>query len=204
MAETGRFQYTNDQWQAIVSELADPWPGLRNFLELAANDYIAQVRAADGKPGRSYLREARKWREIANTAKRLQTEIDEIGEHPLAMIYGVPRGDKVEAQRFLSYLPRFADLADRMANRLDGWHRRMPRQSNASDSARDQFLDVLFFEWQQEGGELKTSLDGGPLLRFLQVASRPAFEAAGKSMPTANALRHHVRNARNVPNRNTD
>ena len=193
------FVYTDDEWARVASELRETEPWVRNFLEFKGREYLRRMKAGEGKPGRSFKRSREAWEGVANTARLLQGDLHTIGEHPSEFIYAFRRKDQDELKAFLASLPWFIDRADRMAATVEDWERTLPKRSNRSDRARDDYIGDLLFEWEKQGGQLRTAvraMDGaayGPLVSFLYAASTPVFKACGKPPMTLEALRSVVR-----------
>jgi hypothetical protein len=205
------FTYSDDEWAAVAAALPNGAAWVRRVLELHGNTYVQQVDGKKGKKGRSYKRSQAAWRRIAKAARRLGSDIDAVGQHPLEIIYAFDRADREKLESFIVSLPWFTERADAMAARLGKWDAESKKRSNNKDVERDHYFAALMHEWEAQGGRVTVTVrdtgevvgDGyegktrkvadGKLLRYLSIASAPVIVACGELPLKPDALAHEVR-----------
>lgn len=88
-------------------------------------------------------------------------------------------------------------LVSEIAARAEALSREQhPKRPTRADPVRDWYLEKLLYVWEQCGGETHASANdasGGPLVRFLRLASSPIFAKSSRKPLTAYAARGAVR-----------
>lgn len=211
------FNYSDDEWATIAAELPKSiehkWS--RDEIERLSGLYILSERMGAGMRTPTALREQTAWGRVSKSAQDLAAAVEELGNamggciDPLTMLWPreQERDKAVAALEAIALLPKIAEAAQARGQALAEGSKERRRRSNAAPPWwSESYLKRLLRHWEQAGGALRTSTDPGtgsatgPLVRFLEAATGPAFAASGKPPPTGEALRAFVRKARRIGN----
>lgn len=190
MAE--RFRYTEEQWAKIKCELptgADANRARRSLERWVDGWCPAYNPSVDRK------KTIQKLRVIAAAARQLSAAVDEFKRRleddadlfPEFPVFNFDNGPWCRAENWIEGLKQ-------MAANADAGRAAIARRGRAMIAYRNQLIVDMMVVWFDAGGELRASggdgraKSGGPLVRFLLAASKPANVVPALTVDSARGI----------------
>jgi len=185
MTKPWAFAYSDEEWDVIRRELpagvatnekrTDIERRVRRWLDEAASHFASLKKAEHKRPAAPH------WSVYRGIARDLERVLPKVKATP-------------EMARETDYLQDLATRAAMLADSARAYYRNRPRRS---DPRRDWLLSMLMNIWRDCGGGMHASIRpsgrAGPLIRFLDAATRPVFAKHHMRPMTYEALRAAVR-----------